>query len=78
MMSEIESGLFAINIDNMVDMLSKAYISLVESNTPFKKFPSVMLWGPPGVGKSQGVREIAHAICAVKAIAFNIKVHVFH
>ena len=61
-MSEIESGLFAINVDNMVDMLSKAYISLVESNTPFKKFPSVMLWGPPGVGKSQGVREIARAI----------------
>lgn len=61
-MSETESGLYAINVDNMVDMLSKAYISLIESNTPFKKFPSVMLWGPPGVGKSQGVREIARVI----------------
>ena len=25
-------------------------------------FPSVMLWGPPGVGKSQGVHEIAYEI----------------
>ncbi|MDD6175998.1 MAG: MoxR family ATPase [Firmicutes bacterium] len=61
-MSEIESGLYAIHVDRMVEMLSKAYISLVETKTPFKKFPSVMLWGPPGVGKSQGVREIAETI----------------
>ncbi|MBP3324798.1 MAG: AAA family ATPase [Coprococcus sp.] len=61
-MSEMESGLYAINVDNMVEMLSKAYISLIRTNTPFKQFPSVMLWGPPGVGKSQGVREIARVI----------------
>jgi len=61
-MSEIESGLYAINVDNMVRMLSNAYISLIETNIQFKQFPSVMLWGPPGVGKSQGVREIAHII----------------
>lgn len=61
-MSEMESGLLAINVDNMVQMLSQSYISLIETNTPFKQFPSVMLWGPPGVGKSQGVREIACVI----------------
>ena len=61
-MSIIEAGALEINVDNMVDILSKAYISLVNSNTPFRKFPSVMLWGPPGVGKSQGVREIARKI----------------
>lgn len=43
-------------------MLSKAYISLIKNNTPFKIFPSVMLWGPPGVGKSQGVREMGSVI----------------
>ena len=37
----------------------KTYISLVKGNIPFKMFPSVMLWGPPGVGKSQGIREVA-------------------
>lgn len=61
-MSETESGLYAINIDQMVDMLSRAYISLIETKTPFTKSPSVMLWGPPGVGKSQGVRQIARTI----------------
>ena len=61
-MSEMETGLYAINVDDMVAMLSKSYISLIETNTPFKQFPSVMLWGPPGVGKSQGVKEIANVI----------------
>ena len=61
-MTITDSGLCAINIDDIVKMLSKAYISLIETNTPFKSFPSVMLWGPPGVGKSQGVRELAHTI----------------
>ena len=61
-MSGIESGLDAINVNEMVKILSKSYISLIKTNTPFKMFPSVMLWGPPGVGKSQGVREIAKVI----------------
>ena len=61
-MSEMESGLYAINVAQMVELLSKSYISLIKTNTPFKRFPSVMLWGPPGVGKSQGVREIAGVI----------------
>ena len=53
-MIESESGFYAVTVDNMISMLSKAYISLVESNTPFRRFPSVMLWGAPGVGKSRG------------------------
>lgn len=61
-MSENGAGLYSVNVDGMVDMLSKAYISLIEHRVLFRKFPSVMLWGPPGVGKSQGVREIANII----------------
>ena len=57
-----EAGLYAVNIRGMVNMLSKAYVSLIEGNIPFEKFPSVMIWGPPGVGKSQGVRETAEVI----------------
>lgn len=56
------SELYSITVKGMVSMLSKAYISLIKSSTPFKSFPSVMLWGPPGVGKSQGVREMAAVI----------------
>lgn len=61
-MSEIEAGLYAINVDGMVELLSNAYISLIEADLPFRKFPSAMLWGPPGVGKSQGVKQIARRI----------------
>ena len=56
------TGLYGVDIDKMINMLSKAYISLIETRTPFNNFPSVMLWGAPGVGKSQGVREIAEKI----------------
>ena len=51
-----------LTVDQMVQQLATAYISLVKSNTPLKKFPSVMLWGPPGVGKSQGIRQVATEI----------------
>lgn len=61
-MTEIESGLCAVNVDRMVTLLSQAYISLIQTRTPFKRFPTVMLWGPPGVGKSQGIRQIAGVI----------------
>ena len=48
-----------LTVAQMVAQLSDAFSSLIESNTPFKHFPAIMLWGPPGVGKSQGVRQIA-------------------
>ena len=61
-MSVIDAGALTVNVDSMVNMLSRSYISLIENNASFKSFPSIMLWGPPGVGKSQGVREIARKI----------------
>ena len=58
----ISENALTINVKEMIEMLSKAYVSLARDNIPFKRFPSVMLWGPPGVGKSQGVREIGRII----------------
>ncbi len=51
-----------LTVDQMVEQLSNAYIALIKSNTQLKKFPSVMLWGAPGVGKSQGIRQVAAEI----------------
>lgn len=51
-----------LTVDQMVKQLSKAYVSIIKSNTALKCFPSVMLWGPPGVGKSQGIRQVAKEI----------------
>ena len=55
-------GSLELTVAQMVWQLSRAYVSLIRSNTPFKNFPSVMLWGPPGVGKSQGIRQVARNI----------------
>lgn len=49
----------SLSVGRMTETLANAYLALIRSGTPFKEFPSVMLWGAPGVGKSQGVRAIA-------------------
>ena len=51
-----------LTVSQMVRLLSAAYSSLIEKNVPLRQFPSVMLWGAPGVGKSQGVRQLAAQI----------------
>lgn len=51
-----------MNINRLVDNLATAYCNIISANVPIKKFPSVMLWGPPGVGKSQAVRQIGKRI----------------
>jgi hypothetical protein len=61
-MVEKNIGSLALTVNQMVDQLSHAYVSLINSNIPLKRFPSVMLWGPPGVGKSQGIRQVAKQI----------------
>lgn len=61
-MIEKNIGSLELTVDQMVRQLSKAYVSIIKSNLELKRFPSVMLWGPPGVGKSQGIRQVAKEI----------------
>ena len=68
-------------IQNVIDNLSSSYIKLIKEKIDFKMFPSVMLWGQPGVGKSQAIRQIAKNIeektnkkvniCEVRLLLFN-------
>lgn len=51
-----------LTVGKTVQLLTKAYTSLIKGGTSPKMMPSVMLWGPPGVGKSQGVRQIAKGL----------------
>lgn len=52
------SNIPQMNVNRLVSELSRAYSALINSGQPVKLFPSVMLWGPPGIGKSQAVRQI--------------------
>lgn len=61
-MLEMQTDIMTMTVDQMVLQLTKAYTAMVRNGTPFRRFPSVMLWGPPGVGKSQGVKQIARGI----------------
>ena len=51
-----------LTVHNAINILSKSYCSVINSGLPIKTLPSVMLWGPPGVGKSQLVRQLAKNI----------------
>lgn len=51
-----------LTISEVIKMLSESYISYIENGIKFSEFPSIMLWGAPGVGKSQSVRQIAKNI----------------
>lgn len=51
-----------MTVNQMSQTLANAYADLIKANVSLRKFPSVMLWGAPGVGKSQGVRQIAQIL----------------
>ena len=53
-----------MSIRKTVSMLSRSYLNVIQAGLSPKILPSVMLWGPPGVGKSQAVRQIAKEIGA--------------
>ncbi len=52
----------AMDMNRIVEDLSHMYSTVLLGGQKLKDLPSVMLWGPPGVGKSQGVRQIGDRI----------------
>lgn len=57
-----DANIPSLSAGKAVEILSKAYLALAKAGKPFRLFPSTMLWGPPGVGKSQAVREIGEIL----------------
>lgn len=62
MSNTVYSNIPQMSVQNVVEHLSNAYSTIINNNVPIKTFPSVMLWGAPGVGKSQAIRQIAEEI----------------
>lgn len=57
------SNMWQTTVNGFVSLLSEAYVNIYNTyGLHMNKFPSVMLWGAPGVGKSQGVQQIARNI----------------
>ncbi len=53
-----ETYLVKQNVNSALNMLSELYSSLIDQNQKMSFVPSVMLWGAPGVGKSQLVYQL--------------------
>lgn len=58
-MSNTIGNIPVIDVDKSISILSNMYTNVINNNVSLNKLPSVMLWGPPGVGKSQSIRELA-------------------
>lgn len=70
----------SMTVDKLVAKLSNAYCTVIEKGLPMKTLPSVMLWGPPGVGKSQAVRQIAKKIekTGKKVVVTDVRLLLFN
>lgn len=59
-MSEtVLSNIPILPVNQLIEELTMVYGKIIENNMPINTMPSVMLWGPPGVGKSQAIKQIA-------------------
>lgn len=56
------SDICAMSVNRVIDSVSSIMTSSILGNVPFRNLPAVMLWGMPGVGKSQAVRQIAKRV----------------
>ena len=48
-----------LNVNKSVDILSTMYSNVINNGIELNKMPSVMLWGQPGIGKSQSIKQLA-------------------
>ena len=56
------SNIPTMNVGSIVEDMTQVYSTVINKGLPIKSVPSVMLWGAPGVGKSQAVRQLAVGI----------------
>lgn len=53
-----------MSVTNAINELATIYTPLINGNLSYSSIPSPFLWGPPGVGKSDGVNELAELLSA--------------
>lgn len=71
----------SMNVNRIIDTLADAYCSIINDGQPLKLLPSVMLWGPPGVGKSQAIRQLAREIeknTGKKSVVTDVRLLLFN
>ena len=61
-MNEVKLNLPILSVGRTIHYLSNTYCNVIRKGISPNNIPSVMLWGPPGVGKSQAIRQVAKEI----------------
>jgi len=51
-----------MTVSKVIDELSKVYAPLIRKNMDYGMIPAPFLWGPPGVGKSDGIGQLAERL----------------
>lgn len=59
MSNDINMNIPSVSVDDFVEEMTRVYVPTIKAGYPINMIPAAMLWGPPGVGKSDGVREFA-------------------
>lgn len=52
----------SVTVSRVIDMLTVMYSNAINNNIPFKDLPTCFLWGGAGIGKSQGIRQLAERL----------------
>ena len=61
-----------MKVKDAVNKLSVCYERILQAGLPLKDMPAVMLWGAPGIGKSQLVRQLAQDLQAKTKKKVNV------
>lgn len=81
-MSDVKmANIPTMNVNRVIETLSNAYSTILQARQPLQLLPSVMLWGPPGVGKSQAIRQLAKELEArtgKKAVVTDVRLLLFN
>lgn len=81
-MSDIKlTNIPSMSVGKVIRELRDAYCAMIQAGLPLKTLPSVMLWGPPGVGKSQAIRQLAKEIqgqTGKKAVVTDVRLLLFN
>ena len=56
------AGVPAMTVSEVCGRLVELFGRALQDGRPLASLPAVMLWGPPGIGKSQGVRQVARGL----------------
>lgn len=62
MTKDINMNISSISVDEFVKEMSGLFVPVIKNGMPVEDIPAAMLWGAPGVGKSDGVSEFAHEL----------------